>query len=78
MRTITVTLKMDRAKKEAFYNYCHEQGLIVGKFFEKAAENEMERQLIAKSRDVFANFEKQKKTAVDFDEVVKTLGIKSK
>lgn len=74
--TITVTLKIDRKKKEMLYDFCHEQGLMVNKFFEKAAEHEMERMLLTKSADVFRDYAKKKKNAVDFDEVVKELGIK--
>ena len=70
-KTITVTLKIDRDKKETFYNFCHEQGLLVNRFFEKAVENEIERQLLEKSASVFHNYEKRKKEAVDFDKVIK-------
>lgn len=78
MSAITVTLKMDRKKKKTFYDYCHEQGLMVSKFFESAAENEIERRLIAQSADIFKNYQEREKTAVDFDKVVKQLKIKSK
>ncbi|HPD18455.1 MAG: hypothetical protein KA120_05555 [Candidatus Goldbacteria bacterium] len=71
--TITVTLKLSRKKKEAFYDFCKEQGLMINKFFEKAVENEIERYLLEKSASVFHNYEKQKKTAVDFDKAVKQL-----
>jgi len=73
MGTMTVTLKMDRDKKKAVYDFCHEQGLMVNKFFEKAAENEIERYLLKESADIFSNYEKHKKDAVDFDEAVKKL-----
>jgi hypothetical protein len=76
--TITVTLKIDRHKKKAFYDFCHEQGLMVNKFFEKAVENEIERQLLKESGDVFANYGKRKKSAVDFDKVIKELKLKEK
>ncbi len=78
MSTITVTLKIDKEKKKAFYDFCHEQGLMVNKFFEKAAENEIERYLLNESANVFAGYEKKKKDAVDFDEVVKTIKAKKK
>ncbi|MCE5300675.1 MAG: hypothetical protein LLG37_07375 [Spirochaetia bacterium] len=78
MGTITVTLKIDKEKKKAFYDFCHEQGLLVNKFFEKAAENEMERYLLNESANVFAGYEKKKKDSVDFDEVVKTIKAKKK
>lgn len=78
MGTITVTLKIDKEKKKAFYDFCHEQGLMVNKFFEKAAENEIERYLLNESANVFADYEKKKKNAVDFGEVVKTLKAKKK
>lgn len=76
--TITVTLKIDRDKKKAVYDFCHEQGLMVNKFFEKAVENEMERQLLKESSDVFANYGNKKKNAVDFDKVIKVLKLKEK
>jgi hypothetical protein len=78
MGTITVTLKIDKEKKKAFYDFCHEQGLLVNKFFEKAAENEMERWLVNESAGVFEGYEKRKKNAVDFDEVVRTIKAKKK
>ena len=78
MGTITVTLKIDKDKKKAFYDFCHEQGLMVNKFFEKAAENEIERQLLNESSNVFANYGKRRKNAVDFDEVVKQIKAKKK
>jgi phosphoribosyl-ATP pyrophosphohydrolase len=78
MSTITLTLKMDKAKKEAVYAFCHEQGIMINKFFEKAAENEIERRLISESADIFKNYERHKKTAVDFDEVMKTLKSRTK
>lgn len=71
MPTITVTLKLDKDKKKAFYDFCGEQGLKVNKFFERAAENEIERFLLNESSNVFAGYEERKKNAVDFDESVK-------
>ncbi len=75
-KAITVTLKIDKDKKKAFYDFCHEQGLLVNKFVEKAVENEIERRLLEKSAAVFHNYEKRKETAVDFDEAVKNYGKK--
>jgi hypothetical protein len=51
---------------------------MVNKFFEKAAENEIERQLLNESANVFANYGKRRKNAVDFDEVVKQIKAKKK
>jgi len=76
--TITLTLKIDKAKKKAVYDFCHEQGLMVNKFFEKAAENEIERYLLNESANIFAGYEKRRKTAVDFDRVVKIIKAKKK
>ena len=78
MGKITLTLKIDKQKKDAVYDFCREQGLMVNKFFEKAAENEMERWLVNESVNVFENYEKRKKDALDFDEVVKTIQAKKK
>jgi len=75
-KTITVTLKIDRDKKQAFYNFCQEQGLMVNKFIEKAVENEIERRLLEKSASVFHKYEKRKQSAVDFDKAVKKYGKK--
>ncbi len=78
MATVTITLKINKDKKKVFYDFCHEQGLMVNKFFEKAAENEMERYLLNESAGVFYGYEQKKKNAVDFDEVVRAVRAKKK
>lgn len=78
MAKTTLTLKIDKLKKDAVYFFCRKQGFVASKFFEKAAENEMERRLVNESVNVFENYQKQRKRAVGFDEVVKTTQAKKK
>ena len=78
-KTVSFTVKMSRTAKENLKAVCETGGFKINKFIEKAVLHEIEREMHKEDLLVMEQHEKYgKKSAVDYVDFSKKLGLKVK